>query len=220
MCPTCGRRKARRACPALAREICSVCCGTKRQTEIRCPPDCVYLGRARVHPPAAVQRQQDRDRRFLTPLIVDLTEAQAAVFVQIQAFLNRYGSPTLGSLLDDHVAEAIGSLVATLETEERGVIYEHRPDGLPAQHLASELKALINEFGRRAPAPRRGDVLAALRQVERGARSARKSLEGDRRAYLQLVARLMQQTDSSGANLLAEEPGTAAQVSPSRLIVP
>ena len=48
VCPLCGERKAKRACPALNRHICAVCCGTKRLVEINCPADCVYLRRRAV----------------------------------------------------------------------------------------------------------------------------------------------------------------------------
>ena len=47
LCPLCGKRNARRACPALGHLICAVCCGTKRLTEIACPSDCGYLATAR-----------------------------------------------------------------------------------------------------------------------------------------------------------------------------
>ncbi|MCK7478268.1 MAG: hypothetical protein M0C28_13315 [Candidatus Moduliflexus flocculans] len=36
-CPLCRQRAARRRCPALDRDICAVCCGTKRLAEIRLP---------------------------------------------------------------------------------------------------------------------------------------------------------------------------------------
>ena len=52
-CPLCGARKARRACPGVGRDICAVCCGTKRLVEIRCPATCGYLQSARVHPAAS-----------------------------------------------------------------------------------------------------------------------------------------------------------------------
>ncbi|HYT73137.1 MAG TPA: hypothetical protein VEL79_00190, partial [Vicinamibacterales bacterium] len=59
-CVLCSARAAKRACPALGREICPSCCATKRLVEIACPPDCGYLSAARAHPAAVVQRQQDR----------------------------------------------------------------------------------------------------------------------------------------------------------------
>ena len=44
VCPPCGARRARRGCPALADQICAVCCGTKRLVQIECPADCAWLG--------------------------------------------------------------------------------------------------------------------------------------------------------------------------------
>ena len=86
-CPLCSTRKAKRACPGVHREICAVCCGTKRLTEIACPPDCPYLATARVHPPAVVMRQQDRDMGFVLPRISDLTEMQYRLFLYLQALV-------------------------------------------------------------------------------------------------------------------------------------
>ena len=64
-CPLCQSRPPRRACPALGREICPVCCGTKRQVEIRCPESCVYLSQRRAptrRRPSAGSRTQDLAR--------------------------------------------------------------------------------------------------------------------------------------------------------------
>jgi len=42
-CLTCEERKGNRFCPAVNGNICSLCCGTKRQKDIECPPSCDYL---------------------------------------------------------------------------------------------------------------------------------------------------------------------------------
>ena len=86
-CPLCERRRARRACPALGHQICAVCCGTKRVTEITCPPDCGYLASAKTHPPAALQRQQERDAQFVLPVIRGLSERQYQLFFLVQGTL-------------------------------------------------------------------------------------------------------------------------------------
>ena len=75
-CPLCDRRRGRRSCPALGESICSACCGTKRRTQIACPPDCVYLESAAAHPPAVVQRRRERDGGFLAALLHGLTGPQ------------------------------------------------------------------------------------------------------------------------------------------------
>ncbi len=47
-CVICEVRTARRHCPGVRGEICSVCCGTERENTIACPFDCTYLREARL----------------------------------------------------------------------------------------------------------------------------------------------------------------------------
>ena len=42
-CPSCGRRRPERFCPAQGEKICAVCCGTEREVTLDCPADCSYL---------------------------------------------------------------------------------------------------------------------------------------------------------------------------------
>ena len=60
-CPLCAKRPAKRACPALRQDICTVCCATKRLVEIACTEDCRYLEASQRHPAAVVKRQIDAD---------------------------------------------------------------------------------------------------------------------------------------------------------------
>jgi hypothetical protein len=53
-CLTCGERKGNRFCPAVNGNICSLCCGSRREKEIRCVPSCDYLKKGS-------QYQLDRD---------------------------------------------------------------------------------------------------------------------------------------------------------------
>src|SRR5438093_4009140 len=106
LCPLCGQRKARRACPALGKQICAVCCGTKRLVQIQCPPDCAYLATARDHPPAATVRQQQRDLGLLVQFMRDLSERQSQLFFVVNSFLVGYRPAELQPLVDDDVAEA------------------------------------------------------------------------------------------------------------------
>ena len=163
MCPLCGQRKARRDCPALGYQICAVCCGTKRLTEIHCPSDCPYLASAREHPPAVAVRQQQRDVESLVEVVRDFNERQSQLFLMIATFLIRYEPPELQALLDDDVAEAADALAATFETASRGVIYEHRPASLPAERLAAALKADAGQAQRLGVRARRRRRSAAHR---------------------------------------------------------
>ncbi len=192
LCPVCESRRAKRTCPALGRQICAVCCGTKRLTEIPCPADCVYLAAAREHPAAAVVRQQRHDVGFVMEFVRDFSERQSQLFAMIATFLVRSAADTaaLQSIIDDDVAEAMQSLAATYETSVRGVIYEHRPTSGPAQRLVSGLKPLLDEAGKNAGTPFERDAAVVLRRLEHAVVEVRGAEPAGRRVFLNLLERI------------------------------
>ena len=200
ICPLCGQRKARRACPALGKQICAVCCGTKRLVQIQCPSDCAYLATAREHPPAAAVRQQQRDVGLLVQFMRDLNQRQSQLFFLVNSFLVRYQPPGLQALIDDDVAEAAAALAATIETSVRGVIYEHRPASLPAERLMSALKPLLAEAGQNGGTPAERDAAVVMRRIVEAAREVRATDAGNRRAFLDLLGRVIRKTDGGGAD--------------------
>jgi len=170
LCPVCHHRKAKRACPALGKQICAVCCGTKRLVEIACPSDCGYLSAARVHPPAVVQRQHDLDRAMLLPLLQGLSERQARLFLMFAAVTSRHESPALQKLVDEDIGQATGALASTLETAARGIVYEHHPTSLVAARLMAELKEAADEVVKNAGSALERDAAIALRRIEDAAK--------------------------------------------------
>ena len=211
ICPSCGQRKARRECPALARTICPTCCGTKRLVEIRCPSTCAYLAAAREHPAAVVRRRQAEDAARLAPTIRHLTERQYELFFLFQSVITRHRPDGLARLVDADVADAAAALAATLETASRGVIYEHRPQSHPAQSLATAMKTLLDDVRKQGAKVYDGEAAIALRAIEQGARALHAPHESDA-VYLELSRRLLQ-VDA------AETPQPAASPSGS-LILP
>ena len=205
-CPLCNARQAKRRCPALSQTICPVCCGTKRLVEIRCPTTCGYLASARQHPPAAVQRQHERDVALLWPSMAELTDRQTRFFMLFQSVVVRHRSEPLRPLLDGDVAEAAASLASTMETAARGLIVEHAPQSLNAQELVRTLRETFGEVtaqmeGPRSPLER--DAASALRALEQAARRVG-PLAGDPvRGLLDLLRRVLQPP-------AREEPGPAA----------
>ena len=218
-CPLCRRRRARRACPALGYQICAVCCGTKRLREIRCPSDCTYLVSARTHPPAVVQRQQERDARFLLPIIDGLGRRQYQLFFVVQATIHRLTETDEMPVNDDVVRDTAQALAATYETASKGIIYEHRPSSLPAERLARELKPLLEGKDGRGPVASERDLLEVLRRVERAATDARKTLDGGTHAYLDLVGRVMRSSsDGDTEDSDGTAPAKTADPAPSVII--
>ena len=219
VCPLCTTRKPKRACPALDRQICAVCCGTKRLTEISCPPTCSYLAASRTHPPAVAQRRQERDLRFILPLLTELTEPQYQLLLLFQGITLRHAAAAIPPLIDADVAEAAATVASTLETAGKGIIYKHQATSIPAQRLVQEIEATMSELVSRAeargPALER-DAAVALRQLARAATDAAKALpEDEQPVLLKLLGRIMTKPDAAEGNSVTDRPGPS-----SRLVIP
>jgi hypothetical protein len=220
VCPLCGVRRAKRACPGVNRDICAVCCGTKRLTEIACPSDCAYLSTARAHPAAVVQRQQERDMAFVLPRISDLSQTQYRLFLFVQAIVLQHAAKAMPPLLDTDVAEASATVAATIDTARSGIIYEHQARSMPAQRLADEGGKAVMDIARRAGAEAsqvERDAAVALRRIERLAREAALEVpDVDRQAssWLAIAERMMGPAGAGDA-----QPQQAQKDEP-RIIIP
>lgn len=191
VCPLCGARPARRGCPALGKQICAVCCGTKRLVQIKCPADCTWLASARSHPRAAIARQQQRDIGLLVQFMRDFSERQSQLFFLVTTFLAGYEAPEFQAPIDDDVAEAMSALAATFETASRGVIYDHRPASVLADRLATALKPRLAEAGEGAGAPFERDAAVVLRRMAEAIQDVRALDQGNRQAFLDLLRRVI-----------------------------
>jgi hypothetical protein len=232
-CPLCSSRKAKRACPGVHRDICTVCCGTKRLTEIACPPDCPYLATARVHPPAVVQRQQERDMEFLLPRIGDLSETQYRLLLYVQAIVLQQARSIVPSPHDSDVAEAVATVAATLETASKGIIYQHQAQSLPAQRLVTDITRAIGELAERGGAQRgriERDAATALRRLERLAREARGEVPDEAApdaTWIGLATRLMRgdgsgsrEASDAGAGQQADDRPDRREPEGPRIVIP
>jgi len=117
--------------------------------------------------------------------------------------------------IDDDVAEGMGALAATFETASRGLIYDHRPASLPAERLTAALKPMLAEAGRSTGTAFDRDAAVVLRRIETAARDIRAINREDRRAFLDLLGRIITRT--------AGGPGADAGTDPadhSSLILP
>ena len=199
-CGVCGQRKGRRDCPALHTTICTICCGTKRLTEIQCPSDCVHLTSARKHPPAVTMRQQERDVAALMPAIRHLNQRQQELLYLFFITILGHTPDGFGRLNDPDIAEAAEAVAKTLETAMKGVIYEHSASSQQAQKLARELKEAIAAIRERGVTIYDGEAALALRAVESGAREVRTRTDGGDSAFLDLLRRI-----------LPAQPGAPAQ---------
>ena len=199
ICPLCNKRPAKRACPALRQDICTVCCATKRLTEIACVEDCRYLDAAQRHPAAVVKRQIDADVTVLMATIGRLSEQQLQLFFLLQSMVISYKPEGLATLMDGDVALAAGALAGSLETASKGVIFEESTGSVVAEGLRRALKPVIDEVTKGGGSRVEREVALVLRGIERGASHHGGHIPDGARSYLDLVARVFQQRPQPAA---------------------
>ncbi|MBV9768891.1 MAG: hypothetical protein JOZ32_04915 [Bryobacterales bacterium] len=169
-CPICDTRKARRYCPGVSGEICSICCGNEREVTISCPLDCPYLIEARrreklheVDPDEVPNRDIQVSEEFLRehePLLVFLGSRL------LQASLASTGA------VDFDTREALQSLIRTYRTLQSGLYYETRPTNLIAAEIHSRIQEAIENLrkelaGKGASPIRDAEILGTLVFLER-----------------------------------------------------
>ena len=209
-CPLCGKRRGKRSCPARGEVICSQCCGTKRRVEIDCPPGCVFLDGAHAGAWEGRSAERDRDARRIAPFLEGLSEGQGRLVLLSLVGVTAIRARRPG--IDDRLLlAAVQALRKTVETREKGILYEHPVADARAQGLAHELAGLFearDEPGlSHAPADR--DLSAALTRLERAVRAV--LAEGDSaHAFLDTATRL--------AARLGPPPG--ARPGPSLIVEP
>jgi hypothetical protein len=122
LCKICGKRRAKRFCPAVHGDICSICCGTEREVTLTCPLECEYLEEAH-------HREQPLpvDENDISNLDVEVTEEFVGeqeelllfcIYSLLQASLRISGA------VDTDVLAALDALVKTHKTMESGLVYE------------------------------------------------------------------------------------------------
>lgn len=169
-CSICGERKARRACPGVNSEICSICCGNEREVSISCPLECEYLQESRRH-----EKRPELDPKTFPNSDIRVSEQ---FLLEHEDLLILTGSALLTASLsvpgaiDSDAREALDGLIRTFRTLQSGIYYESRPenpiarsifDGAQQQIAAARQKQ--TEEGK--PAVRDPEVLTMLVFLER-----------------------------------------------------
>jgi hypothetical protein len=141
-----------------------------------------------------------------------LSDRQLQILLLTLRYLGNYQPTDFARVEDEDVREAVEALAATFETSARGVIYEHRPQSLPAERLAVGLKPLVIEAGRNGGSTFEREAAVVLRRVSESVRGARKLEADNHRSFLDWIGRILRERQD-------ERPPAAAADSP-RLIVP
>jgi len=141
-CLLCESRKAKRFCPAKAGQICPVCCGTKREVEIDCPSNCVYLHAGREYEGAKLARTAlppQRTERLWKPSFLNAHYPLMMGVSQVIA-VKRHRSPELA---DSDVQATFDSLLQTFSTLDKGIYYDFAPERLIQRELYLAVKQFL-----------------------------------------------------------------------------
>jgi hypothetical protein len=156
-------------------------------------------------------RQQQHDLESLVRIVRDLNDRQSRLLFLVVTFLVRYRAPELQPLIDEDVMQAMAALAATFETASRGVIYEHRAPSSSAERVVNALTPLLTEAGQTGGTPFQRDAGVVLRRLESAARETMQEHAGARRAFLDMLGRVIRQRDDDEATI-TEHPDEAPRV--------
>lgn len=87
------KRKAKRYCPALGRELCNLCCGLLREKEIHCPLNCPFLAKHRTYQERRTleKKETPSSRSFLPDEDILKDERMAWLALHVEVSLKEYG---------------------------------------------------------------------------------------------------------------------------------
>jgi hypothetical protein len=145
VCPICGKRKARRLCPARAESICSICCGTEREVTIDCPSDCVYLISSREYDLTRLHIDWSKAPFPDVQFKRSFPETHGPLLMEIDRAICEFAA-SHREVVDTDVLAALQTLAESYRTLASGIIYE-KPIDHPLQRGVYEgLKAAITDF--------------------------------------------------------------------------
>jgi hypothetical protein len=144
LCKVCGKRRARRRCPAVHGDICTICCGTEREVSLSCPLECEFLHEAhRREKPVLVDERDlsDPDVPVTEEFLRDHEELLLFCMVSLVHAALRTASAT-----DADALEALGALIKTYRTAESGLLYETRPVNTIAASVQRTLAESLADY--------------------------------------------------------------------------
>jgi hypothetical protein len=176
-CASCGERKGDRFCLRLNANICSLCCGTKREKEILCLEACEYLKKGKdyqLH--REISKKISSDLQAETADAFQMDEVTAFVMPMERFFVDQFYRDK--EVRDNHIYEALTKIYAF----QKGIIPVLKGENKTEELIFKK----FNEVGKRASGL--SDDLKA-RAILRTIKSIRSSSSGvlGNRNYLEMI---------------------------------
>jgi hypothetical protein len=144
LCKICGKRRARRACPAVRGDICTICCGSEREVSLSCPLECEYLQEAhRREKPVAISEKEpsNSDVQVTEEFLAQHEELVLfCIYSLVQAAVRTPGA------LDSDILASLEALIQTHRTLESGLVYETRAENAVAAAVQRGFAASLADY--------------------------------------------------------------------------
>ncbi len=144
LCKICGKRRARRFCPAVQSDICTICCGTEREVSLSCPLECEYLREAHRHEkpiPVNEAQQANSDIAVSEELLSKHEEFLLfCIYALLQAALRTPGA------VDTDVIAVLEAEIQTYRTISSGLFYETKPENMVALAVQRSFAASLADY--------------------------------------------------------------------------
>ena len=144
LCKICGKRRARRSCPAVEGDICALCCGTEREVTLSCPLECEYLKEAhRREKPVTLS--QDK----LANADINVTEEfirSHEEFLLFCMYSLLHAALRAPGAVDSDVIQALEALIQTQRTLQSGLVYETRPENTIAAAIQRSFSQSLVDY--------------------------------------------------------------------------
>ncbi|MGA8026918.1 MAG: hypothetical protein WB992_07205 [Bryobacteraceae bacterium] len=144
LCKICGKRRARRECPAVHGEICPLCCGAEREVSLSCPLECEYLQEAHRHEkaiPVSAEELAYTDIEVTEEFLADQEELLLfCIYTLLEAALETPGA------VDSDVVSALEALIQTHRTLQSGLVYETRAENNVAASVQRSFAASLTDY--------------------------------------------------------------------------
>ncbi len=145
-CVLCEKRKPKRYCPAKRTSICTVCCGEKRGVEINCPLDCPYYVEGLKHHQQKMMHLRIKKEGVKSYVRkAELYKHNPELFAQLEkGIVSIFRADK--SLTNRDLVSGLDMAKKTLETEKKGLLYQHQSCNHYADEISNHVLGIVSEY--------------------------------------------------------------------------
>jgi len=179
--------------------------------ELACPESCPYLIDARISASKRESELRAKEAITVSASEMSLSDRGLTALERIErAIVNAQrgiGSPPIPDLQDSEILAAVENSIKNLETEETGLIYEHRADTPRINELSGRMRDGLSKFEELPPEsrPRRSEIIKALSFTRESVRAHLKRAAADpaeSRSYFRYISLFYQWPEEATRSLI------------------